>query len=244
MNRRAHEFRQSALQEPLGCGVDQRDAPVEAGGDQPAADGVNNVFVQRLQAFQRPAGVLQLHSHLPQFCREQPGKICDCQEGKQVYEDDGLQRLQSGMRGAVGGNDAVVVQFQHGPVKNEGERRNQLRPHARQQQAGDNDDQGIEKVKRTVPSTGFVDDEADENQIGQNLQRGLQTVLLPEGEQKHVEQRKAVPEKNGTDEEPHGQRRQTEMGNRQLNREQEGQNENSDPDQPSQPIALVERRLH
>ena len=101
------------------------------------------------------------------------------------------------MRGAVGRNYPVVVQFQNRPVKNESQRCNQVRPHARQQHAGDDDDQRIEEVKRAVPSSGFVDDEADQNQIGHNLQRGLQPVLLPEREQQHIEQRKAIPEENG-----------------------------------------------
>ena len=69
-------------------------------------------------------------------------------------------------------------------------------------------------------------------------------MLPPQGKQKHVEHGKAVPEKNGADEEPHGQRRRTELGDRQLNGEQEGQDENADPNQPYQPIAFVERRLH
>ena len=160
---------------------------------------------------------------LAQFRGEQSGQIRDRQKGEQVDEDDGLQRLESGMRGAVGRNNAVVVQFQHRPIKNEGQSRDKLRPHARQQHAGDNDDQRIKKVQRTVPAAGFVDDEADQDQIGKNLQRSLQPVLLPEGEQEHVEQRQAVPEQNGAEEQPHRQRRRSELGDGQFNRQQQGQ---------------------
>ncbi len=200
--------------------------------------------MQRLQAFERAAGVLELYSHLAQFCGEQSGQVRDRQEGEEIDKDDGLQRFQSGMRGAIGRNHGVVVQFQHRPVENESQGRNQLRPHPRQQHAGHDDHQGIEKVQRAVPSSGFMDHEADQNQIGENLQRGLQAMFLPQGEQEHVEQRKAAPEQHGTDEEPHGQRRRTVLGDRQLNGQQEGQDENPDPNQPHQPIALVERRLH
>src|SRR5579864_2718073 len=89
-----------------------------------------------------------------------------------------------------------------------------------------------------------MNDETDQNKIGQNLQRCLQTVLPPEREQKHVEQRKAVPENNGADEQAQRQRCWTELRHCQFNGEQLGQDKNSSPNQPYQPIALVERRLH
>src|ERR1700684_1743713 len=112
-------------------------------------------------------------------------------------------------------NYTIVVQFQHGPVKNEGQGGDQMRPHPRQQHAGDNNNQGIKEVERTVPSSSFVDDKTNQNQIGQNLQRGLQPVLLPQGEQKHVEQGKTVPENYSRNEQPHGQRRRSELCDRQ-----------------------------
>ena len=52
--------RSRALQQFLRGGVRQGDVTVQAGGDQPAADGLNDVLVQGLQVFQRAAGVLQL----------------------------------------------------------------------------------------------------------------------------------------------------------------------------------------
>ena len=90
----SQQLSRSALQKSLRRGVDQRNAPIETGGDQSAADGVNNIFVQRLQALERAARVFQLHAHLPQFCGQQARQIGDGQEGKQVDEDDCLQRLQ------------------------------------------------------------------------------------------------------------------------------------------------------
>ena len=48
--------RWGSLQKPLRGGIDQRDAAIESGRDQSAADGVNDVLVQRLQAFQRATG--------------------------------------------------------------------------------------------------------------------------------------------------------------------------------------------
>ena len=238
------QFRRGAFQQALGCAVDQRDAAVEAGGDQSAADGMDDILVQRLQALQRTASVLELYADLPQFCGEQSRQIGHRQESKKIDEDDGLQRPEAGMRAGIGRNEPEVAQFQNRAVKNERQRRHQLRPHPRQQHAGNNNDERIEEVERAVPASGLVNDEADQNQVGQNLQRGLQSVLAPKRKQEHVKQRKAVPEKNGAEEEPHGKRRGTEPSNRQFNAEQQGQDKNSYPNQPHQPIALVKGRLH
>ena len=64
---RAQQFRRAALQKPLGRAIHQRDPPVQTGGDQAAADRVDDVLVQRLQTLECAAGVPQLHAHLPQF---------------------------------------------------------------------------------------------------------------------------------------------------------------------------------
>src|SRR5579859_3500909 len=106
------------------------------------------------------------------------------------------------MRGAIRRNDAVVIQFEDCAVKDEGEGRDQLRPDARQQDAGNNDYQRIEKVERAVPTASFMNDHADQNEIGENLERGLETMLLPDGKQQHVKQRDAEPEQNRAEEEP------------------------------------------
>ena len=71
-----------ALQQFLRGGVDQSDVSVEAGGDQSASDGLNDVFVQGLQIFQRAAGVLQLYVHLAQLVGQQPGQIGDRQDSR------------------------------------------------------------------------------------------------------------------------------------------------------------------
>ena len=55
------------------------------------------IFVQRLQAFQRAARVLQLRSHLAQLGGQQSRQVSNRQEREQVYEDDRLQRLQPRM---------------------------------------------------------------------------------------------------------------------------------------------------
>src|SRR5579864_4754315 len=119
-----------------------------------------------------------------------------------------------------------------------------MRPNTCQQHARNNDNQRIKKVERTIPSSGFMNDEADKEKIGQNLQRSLKPVLPPQREQNHKEEREAIPQKHSTDEEPHGQRGRIELGDRQLDGEEKGQDKNADPNQPHQPIAFIERRLH
>src|SRR5258708_5838470 len=106
------------------------------------------------------------------------------------------------MRSAEERHDAVVVQFQNHAVKNESQGGDQVRPNPGQQHAGNNNDQRIEEVQRTVPSSGLVNDQTDQNQISEDLQRSLQPVLLPEGQKQYVKQREAVPEQNGRNEEP------------------------------------------
>ena len=73
--------------------VCKADVSIQAGGNNPFADGVNDVFMQSPQILQFSAGVLQLHSDLPQLGRQPAGKIRDCQIREEVDEDDGLQRL-------------------------------------------------------------------------------------------------------------------------------------------------------
>ena len=79
----------------LRGGVRQSDVAVEPGGDQAAADGLNNIFVQRLQVFQRPASVFQLYVNLAQLRRQQSGQIGHRQIAEQIDEDDGLECAQA-----------------------------------------------------------------------------------------------------------------------------------------------------
>src|SRR5580692_7254930 len=148
------------------------------------------------------------------------------------------------MRRAIRRNNGVVIQFKDTSVKNEGEGGDQARPDTRQKHAGHDDDERIKEVQGTVPTAGLVDHEADEDDISKHLQRGLQPVLLPEREQKNIEQRQAVPEKDGGQEEPPWHGRRTELRHREFNGQQQSQDEDADPNQPNQPITLIKRRLH
>ncbi len=96
-HRCAEQFSRRALKKPLGGSIDQRDPPVKPGGDQAAADRVNDVFMQGLQAFQCAARVFELNADLPQLMGEQTRQVRDRKKRKKVDEDNRLQRFQSGM---------------------------------------------------------------------------------------------------------------------------------------------------
>ena len=120
------------MQQALSRRIQQRDAPLEVGGDKSTMHRVNDVLVHRLQAFESAAGVLQLDVDLPQFVAQTAGQICDCARGEQVDEDGGLQRLRVGTADGVGANDFVVRELEHATKGYERQRRRQVCPGARQ----------------------------------------------------------------------------------------------------------------
>src|SRR5581483_6817231 len=89
-----------------------------------------------------------------------------------------------------------------------------------------------------------MDNESDQNYVGENLQRGLQAVFLPERKQQYVKKRQAIPEEDGGEKKPPWHGGGTELRDCQFNSKQQCQDEDADPDQPDQPISLIKRRLH
>src|ERR1700728_2536016 len=173
---------------------------IETGSDQSAADGLNNVFMEDLKIFQSSAGILQLYSRLAQLGRQKASQVSHGKVGEQIHENDCLQRLQSGMSRAIRLHDPIVVEFQDGSVKDESESGNQMGPHPGKQNAGNNDDQRVEEIQRTIPTSRLMHNQADQDQVGQNLQGRLQPMFLPEGQQQHVEDGEGKPQHHGADE--------------------------------------------
>src|ERR1700730_12165913 len=103
----------------LRCAIDQSNAAVEARGNESAADGVNNVLMQGLKVFQLPACVLEFDPHLPQLSGQQASKISHGEEGKQVNEDDRLQRLEFWMGSAIRTAESIVIGLKNCAVKDE-----------------------------------------------------------------------------------------------------------------------------
>ena len=66
----------------LGGSIDQGDSSVEPGGDDTAAHGLHDIFVERLQIFQGAAGVFQLHIHLAELAHQQACQIGDGEIGE------------------------------------------------------------------------------------------------------------------------------------------------------------------
>ncbi len=81
----------AAAQHAFGGQVQQPDVAIDIGGNQAPTDGLNDVFMKCLQAFQRAAGIFQLDIHLAQFRGQQARQVRDRQVRKQVDEDDGFE---------------------------------------------------------------------------------------------------------------------------------------------------------
>src|SRR5208283_1276754 len=190
----------------LGGAIDQRDAPVNPGGDDTSAHGLHDIFVEGLQILERPARILQLHIRLAKLAYQQTGKVSDGKVGKQVDEDYYLQRLQLGMGVRIRGHDAVIIEFEDGTEQDESQGGTEISPGSRQEHASDNDDQGVEKIQRAVDAAGDMNHQRDHGQIGEHLENGLEAVLAPDRNQKKEKQRKHEPEHHPDEEGQDGQR--------------------------------------
>ena len=162
----------------LGGAINESDASIEAGGDDAAAHRLHDILVQRLQVFERAARVFQLHIDLAQLAHEQAGQVGDGEVGEQVDEDNDLERFELGMGSGVRGNDEIVIEFENGSEKDEGERGAQVSPDTGQEHAGDDNDERVKKIERAVDAAGDMDDQGNHGQIGEHLQDGLEAMLV------------------------------------------------------------------
>ncbi len=127
-HRPAHQLRFGALQQFFHHGIRHGNAAIQAGRDQAVAGGTNNVFVQGLQTFERPARVLQPRVRLTEFVREQAGKVGNRGIPEQVYQNDALQGSQSGMSHRVRRHNLEIPQFEHSRVQNESQAGGEVGP--------------------------------------------------------------------------------------------------------------------
>jgi hypothetical protein len=84
------------------------------------------------------------------------------------------------MRCRIRRNDFEVGQLQDGDVQDERQRSSQVSPDSRQQDAGNDDDQRIEKVQRAVDAAGGIHHQRDHHQVGNDLQQRLDAAFFPE----------------------------------------------------------------
>src|SRR5208337_1806669 len=223
----------------LGGAIDQRDAPVNPGGDDTSAHGLHDIFVEGLQILERPARILQLHIRLAKLAYQQTGKVSDGKVGKQVDEDYYLQRLQLGMGVRIRGHDAVIIEFEDGTEQDESQGGTEISPGSRQEHASDNDDQGVEKIQRAVDAAGDMNHQRDHGQIGEHLENGLEAVLAPDRNQKKEKQRKHEPEHHPDEEGQDGQRAGRKPDDGEFDGEQNQQDQDANLDQPGQPVSLI-----
>ena len=148
------------------------------------------------------------------------------------------------MGGGEGGNNVVIVQLQHASIEDERQRRGEIGPDFRKQDAGYDDDQRIEEIQRTIPAAGEMDDQADHGHVRDDLQNRLHPLLFPERKQQDVEERKGKPQEHAADEGAQRQRVLRQPRHRQLNPKQTGKDDDADFYQPTQPVPLIECRLH
>ena len=200
--------------------------------------------MERLEIFEGAAGVLQLHVDLAELAHQQAGQVGDGKVGKQVDEDHDLERLQLGMRAGIRGDDQVVIKFEDGAEEDESESGAEISPGPRQQHAGDNDDQGVEEIQRTVDAAGYVDDQRDHGQIGEHLQHGLQAVFVPDRNQKKEKQREHEPQHHTGEKRHDGQGAGSEADDGKFDGQQDHQDQDANLHQPGQPVPLIGDGVH
>ena len=156
-------------------------APVEASRDNPSGDRLNNVFVQRLQILELATGMPQARIGLAQAVSQSGGEIPDGEIGEEVDQNNGEQGPRAWVCRGIGRQDLVVAELQHRAIDNERHGGHQISPSSRQQDAGDHDDERVEKVIGTFRAPRYVDQERGHTQIGKNLELRLQRVFPPGG---------------------------------------------------------------
>src|SRR5437660_1396404 len=174
---------------------------MQVGGDQPTADGMDHVLMQRLQVDQLSALVLEFHAGLSQLGCQTAGQVGDRHVSEEVGQDHRLQRLQiSVWRDLVGRDFFKIRKFQQRAKQDEGNRSRQISPVPGQQDAGHDDQQGVEEIEERINSSGHVNYRCGKGQVGKNLGDGLQLVLIPEGEQHDKKNGNRVPDQDYIDE--------------------------------------------
>ncbi len=156
LQQRSADGLKSAARNFLAGAVQQQDAAVEIGGEQSAAHGMDDVFVERLQVLQFAALHFQFGALPPQALRQQAGKIGDRHEIKQIAENPGLQLPAARNRNLHARQNVVIDQFGESAEQNKTEPRHDECGFARKQNAGDDNRQRIEPDEIAVLRSGQI----------------------------------------------------------------------------------------
>src|SRR5437588_7930071 len=123
---------------------------MKVSSDQPAADGVDHVFMQRLKAQKLAAFIFQSASCLVQLGCQCAGQMRHRQVSKKVDQDHYLERLQVAAPGNLKRLDLPKIgKLQQASKKNEADSCRYIRPVARQQNRRNDDDQRIKEVEES-----------------------------------------------------------------------------------------------
>src|SRR5579864_5690552 len=141
-------------------------------------------------------------------------------------------------------DNAKVSELKRQAEKDEGNSCGRVGPKARQLQAGDKDDQRVEKVEEGVNVAGDVNNGGGEYQVGEDLEPRLHLDLAPHRHQKELHQRDGVPEQDDRDESAHRYVAGGEAGNGQLDAQQKRDDDDADFGQPAQPRPVLKQDLH
>ena len=153
-------------------------------------------LMQDLEILQLEAFVHQRDVGLAHAVRQLVGKIGDGNVGEEVDEDDGLQRFEVRTVGGIGVDQIEIRELKGSAEQDKRHAGGEIGPVFRQQGTGDNDDERIKKVERSVNAAGDVNDGSGENQVGDDLQLGLRSpIALAVGEhnQMHGRQPRTRP---------------------------------------------------
>jgi len=225
--------------------VQQEDAALQVGGQQAAPHGLDDVLIEGLQVFQPRPFVQQLHAGLAQALGQVTGEIPNAEEGEKVDAQVNLQGPRPHHLGVQSRNRFQQVgRFHQAGKQQEGQRRQQERPHAREQDAGHDDDQQIEKHEVTLERPGDVDQRGHHQQVHRQLQVPFHIRVELDHPQDGVEQRQGDPQQDEGQEILDGDGRRGELADHQLNPQQEEDDQDPDFDQPGKPVADLASAAH
>src|SRR6185437_9740099 len=93
--------------------IDEGDLPLEIGGDQSAAHGVQDVLLHRLEILKLIVFDVQLNSRLPQLRAETARQVSDGHVSEEVDSNYKLHRFQIGSRDRKRRNELVVREVEN-----------------------------------------------------------------------------------------------------------------------------------
>ena len=128
-----------------------------------------------------------------------------------------------------------IRKLQQQSKKDERDGGRQVSPIARQQNAGDNDHQRIEEIKKGINASGHVDHGRGECKVGEYLGNGLHLVFAPERLQEGKKNRDREPDHHDGDKHRGRNMVGREVNDQEFNRKQKRDDDDTDFYKPCQP---------